>query len=187
MSIVGKANVSGGMMAAMNASGRPTLPLDQAERLLAVLTKRKDERHNGNQSALARELGIAPPTLYAIMNRRHSLSYATMVRLAALEGVTVEELLGTAPAEPPGGEHAGLPNLRALMQSTDWRDATSEARALVLDEANRSGGDLPIGEWAAALRLAQRRRPAVLGERTRDVLGREVGEEDVVEDPDEDK
>lgn len=81
---------------------------------------------------------------------------------------------------------AGLPNLRALMLTTDWRDASERARALVIDEAGRSGGDLLAREWLDTLALYERRvRRQQADGKTRDALGRPAGEEDVVEDPDD--
>lgn len=96
----------------------------------------------------------------------------------------VDEPLGD---EPPAtvterdDSVAGLPNLKALMMSGDWNAATPEARALVLDEVNRSGGDLSLEEWVYELKRAKRRHPSEAREPTKNAAGRVVGEQDEYE------
>jgi transcriptional regulator with XRE-family HTH domain len=49
--------------------------------------------HEGNQTRLARELGLSQPALWQILNGETRPSYGTAEALAAVEGVAVETLL----------------------------------------------------------------------------------------------
>jgi hypothetical protein len=77
------------------------------------------------------------------------------------------------------------PHLQLLMQSSDWTAAHPKAREYLLG-LRGSGGDLPLTEWTKELEQADRfaRRGLSLAV-TRDALGREVGEEDLADDPEE--
>lgn len=66
----------------------------QAARVLSVLRRRLAEVHGGNQVKLATELGIAPSSLWLILNERTSASLATAEALAHRMGVDVESILG---------------------------------------------------------------------------------------------
>lgn len=115
------------------------------------------------QAELAQHLGIdangvsryekgkvAPP----------SKAYPVLVRvLQRPREYFVDEPIESVGAPEPAQAFAAFPNLRALMQTTDWAALSERARAEVLDESNRASGDLPIEEWALELRRARRRHP----------------------------
>lgn len=65
----------------------------QADRVLTALRRRLAGEHANNQVALARELGIAQPSLWQLLNERTSPSLATAEALARILGVSVESVL----------------------------------------------------------------------------------------------
>lgn len=75
--------------------GRPTLTDDEAERVRAALRRLLQDR-NGNQSALARDLKLAQPSISNILSDRTKASLDTAKRTAYLLGMSVWELLGSA-------------------------------------------------------------------------------------------
>jgi transcriptional regulator with XRE-family HTH domain len=108
-------------------------------------------------------------------------------KLAAALGLSLEAIYGMPEPAPgrPDEERDPYPNRRALRASSHWREAEPEAQAYIAGISNLRG-DYSLDEWLEELRVANRK--VRRGERldlTTDALGRVVGEEDVVDDPDD--
>lgn len=91
--------------------GRPTYLPDEAERVRAAAAKLLHERFDGVNAALGRELGITGQAVGKIVGGSGGPSTLTVERIAAMTGVTVDELLGRPPASAraPGGERVVVP------------------------------------------------------------------------------
>jgi len=176
---------------------RRTKALDEkrntaARRFIQVLVDRK---YDGNVSRAAEAWGVAQPTIADFLNPKKGKGVGINVldAIAEHEGLFIDEILGrpipVREQDPHVADLArrfpGRPVLLAFAQTPVWRAATDEQRALVLDQVNRSGGELEIEDYAAELRKARRMQPGERTDVTRDALGRPAGEEDVVEDPDD--
>lgn len=72
---------------------RAILTLAESERVRSLLRRRLAALHDGNVTALARELGLSQPQLSRTMNQAHGVSLATARALARIEGVDVESIL----------------------------------------------------------------------------------------------
>jgi hypothetical protein len=147
-----------------------------------------DERYDGVVTRAAEAWGVSQATLAGFLNpkNRKGAGINVLDAIAEHEGVYLDEILGRPlpsgrrdPAlEQLERQFPGRPNLIAIAQTAEWREATDEQRALVLDEVNRSGGDLPTEDYLAELKRARRLRPGERADVTRDVFGRTVGEVD---------
>lgn len=135
----------------MAAPGRPSLPPDQAARVLAKLVQLRDERFGGNVSALAKALSRSQPAIWAILEERNVPSFETATRIAKLAGMDVFDLLG------PGRSRTielteRYPN-RTEAVAIARRDGFSEAAiANVLEVRAKSNEDQLITEWLREIR-----------------------------------
>lgn len=85
----------------------------QAQRVLAVLERLRDERFGGSVTALARELGISQPSLTNIMSGRNLPSRTTAEKVAELSGIRLEEFLEQE--DPYPARARALGRLRGLL------------------------------------------------------------------------
>lgn len=65
----------------------------QSDRVVRALRRRLHQEHQGNVSALAREIGISQPVLSRTLNERHGATMATTEAIARAEGVPVASIL----------------------------------------------------------------------------------------------
>jgi transcriptional regulator with XRE-family HTH domain len=91
----------------------PRLTKHQARRVLDVLVRLRDERFGGSVTALARELGIAQPSLTNILSGKNQPSRATAEKVAELSGIPLEEFLDQA--DPYPARARALGRLRGLL------------------------------------------------------------------------
>lgn len=66
----------------------------QSAQVVAALRRRLDH-HRGNESALARELGIGQSNVHRTITGEHGASMATAQALASVTGVAVESILAS--------------------------------------------------------------------------------------------
>ena len=136
-------------------TGRPGLSDEHAERVRSVLRHVRNERFDGNSSALGKALGMTQSAISQILSGKNGPSYSTVEALA--------ELLGTDAAAVLSGAAAGL-----ATESTDGRrprrerparSARAVPRPLPGHEQGRRGRGLAPGP--AAARAAHRRAPLI--------------------------
>jgi len=135
---------------------KATFSDEQLETLLAVL--RKHRKRFENQTKMALALGVSQPSLSALLLGKWHPGVTTARAIAALDGMTLEDLVGAPAGEQPpppsagvavpGGSH--LPGLDACLTffrgSKDWTNATIAAA-----KAGAWGDDADPPAWEARL------------------------------------
>lgn len=98
----------------------------QVDRLRAVLRRLKEEKFDGNETALAKAINVGQTTVFRFLSGKHGATMETAEKIAAYMGVGVAGLLGldskpptqpaqiVSPAPPPVSETpVGWPIRRA--------------------------------------------------------------------------
>lgn len=72
--------------------GRPGIPIEESERVRRRLVQTLRDRYRGNQSAMARDLGLSQPTIGKLISGKNRFSMETVEALARLLDVTEASL-----------------------------------------------------------------------------------------------
>lgn len=129
-----------------HVKGQPSLQPAQIEGILNGLRELL-ARHDNNQSATARELGITQAAVNAMLLRKTNPSYRTAERVASKLGIQVWQLIGApAPPHPSARTH---PQLWQALDLVGDR-APAEARDRILAAA-ATLPDFAQATWLAML------------------------------------
>lgn len=122
----------------------------QNHRLREAMKKLRDERYEGNVTALAVALGRAQPSISDFLNGKTGASYETAIRFAALMKEPIEKILGPRDQPPPFVQRIVDPDqiythLREAMNRREgkWSQVVREQLLTI-----RLGeGDEPVDWW----------------------------------------
>lgn len=157
----------------------PEWTLEMGARVEALRTER-----GLTQKELAERVHCDPNYLSKILRAERRPSPQLRRELADALGTTMTYFhtgQGAAKRTVEYDETDPYPNRRALKLSSHWKDASPEARAYVASIRNLKG-DYLLNEWIHELESAQRRV-----DRGESLLTTAGAEEDLVDDPDEDR
>ncbi len=148
------------------AASRKSLDDERNEAVRAVVSAHVKERFDGNQTDAARAYGVKQPTLNDFLNRRSGAGVALLVGFARAAGVSLDSMLGLAPASGDA-----MPNRTRVMLSPEYTSASELVReAFASMEIDGEEGSVVAWSWELAKLVEMDRRGWLVRERPKLML-----------------